>query len=302
MIKDENYYIVHGWMRNRLNLRGNELLIYAVLYGFTQDGKNEFRGTVEYIREFIGVADRKTVVNGLNKLVSIGFVRRVDYNAADGKTNGYLCVPIDEIKGIQKTDTPIQKTDRGVSKKRIPPSTKLKDKENYKETNKKERKEENKEIYSSSAGAGARVEDEENIFLKMTDKELIAYSEKPIDTSNPDWWKLCSQCREELFRRSQERGKKWEGKIITTDGKFERLKSHDEIIDKHGCSNLLKMKIKMFLVACYCQGGYVMPNDKLNDILIELMHEYTDDVERIDVVDNAIRHGYKDIKRIGSAL
>ena len=46
MIKDENYFVVHGWMRTKLNLKGNHLTIYALIYGFSQDGESEFRGTL----------------------------------------------------------------------------------------------------------------------------------------------------------------------------------------------------------------------------------------------------------------
>ena len=80
MIKDENYYVVHGWMRNRLALRGNELLIYAVLYGFTQDGVSEFRGTLEYISEFVGSTTR-TTRSILNSLCEKGLVDKIEYNS-----------------------------------------------------------------------------------------------------------------------------------------------------------------------------------------------------------------------------
>nr|DAI57620.1 MAG TPA: hypothetical protein [Caudoviricetes sp.] len=31
-IKDENFTTIQGWMLNRLNLKGNELIIYAIIY------------------------------------------------------------------------------------------------------------------------------------------------------------------------------------------------------------------------------------------------------------------------------
>ena len=33
-IKDENFIMIQGWMVNMLNLKGNELLVYAIIYGF----------------------------------------------------------------------------------------------------------------------------------------------------------------------------------------------------------------------------------------------------------------------------
>ena len=35
-IKNENYVVIQGWMVNELNLKGNDLMVYAIIYGFTQ--------------------------------------------------------------------------------------------------------------------------------------------------------------------------------------------------------------------------------------------------------------------------
>ena len=56
-MKNENYIVIQGWMRNELNLKGNELIVYALIYGFSQDEESEFTGSVAYI-----LADRKSVV------------------------------------------------------------------------------------------------------------------------------------------------------------------------------------------------------------------------------------------------
>ena len=66
-IKDENYFQVSGWMINRLNLKGIHLEIFAIIYGFTQDGENEFTGSVQYLCDFTGTS-RPTVINALKKL------------------------------------------------------------------------------------------------------------------------------------------------------------------------------------------------------------------------------------------
>lgn len=39
VIRDSNYVVIQGWMITRLGLKGNELMIYAVIYGFTQNGE-----------------------------------------------------------------------------------------------------------------------------------------------------------------------------------------------------------------------------------------------------------------------
>lgn len=73
-IKSTNYIVVSGWMVNELHLKGNELLIYAIIYGFTQDNKSWFEGTRYYLASFIGCKEIKTISNILNKLIAKGYI------------------------------------------------------------------------------------------------------------------------------------------------------------------------------------------------------------------------------------
>ena len=66
-IKDENYFQIAGWMLNRLKLKGILLEVYAIIYGFSQDGDNEFAGSINYLCEFTGTS-RPTVMNALKEL------------------------------------------------------------------------------------------------------------------------------------------------------------------------------------------------------------------------------------------
>ena len=75
-ISDENYFTIHGWMINRLNLKGSDLQVYAILYGFSQDGKSEFSGSLRYLQDFTGLS-RQTVINSLNTLVDNNFITKI---------------------------------------------------------------------------------------------------------------------------------------------------------------------------------------------------------------------------------
>ena len=68
-IKDENFYQIQGWMINRLGLKGAPLSIYAIIYGFSQDGENEYTGSVQYLCDFLGGVSKPTVINALKSLV-----------------------------------------------------------------------------------------------------------------------------------------------------------------------------------------------------------------------------------------
>ena len=44
------YIVIQDWMISDLQLKGNELLTYALIYGFSQDGESEFKGSLKYFR------------------------------------------------------------------------------------------------------------------------------------------------------------------------------------------------------------------------------------------------------------
>ena len=68
-VNDFSYYQISGWMLNKLNLKGTTLQIYALIYGFSQDGETEFKGSLQYLCDFTG-ASKPTVISALKKLVA----------------------------------------------------------------------------------------------------------------------------------------------------------------------------------------------------------------------------------------
>lgn len=69
MIKKENYVQISGWMISELNLSGNELIAYALIHGFSQDGKSVFRGSLSYMQEWLNCGSRQTVIKTVKNLV-----------------------------------------------------------------------------------------------------------------------------------------------------------------------------------------------------------------------------------------
>ena len=66
-MQNEQFITIQGWMRNELELKGNELLVYALIYGFSQDEESEFTGSIGYIADWTG-ATKQTVHNTLKSL------------------------------------------------------------------------------------------------------------------------------------------------------------------------------------------------------------------------------------------
>lgn len=74
-VNDNNFITIQGWMRTKLNLKGNALLIYALIYGFSQDGNSRFKGSRKYIAEWCGCS-LDTVDRTLSALVDKGLLAK----------------------------------------------------------------------------------------------------------------------------------------------------------------------------------------------------------------------------------
>lgn len=75
MLKSENVVVIHGWMCNELGLKGNDLLVFALIYGFSCDGASTFFGGRKYISETFNIS-LPTVDKALKSLVDSEFIIR----------------------------------------------------------------------------------------------------------------------------------------------------------------------------------------------------------------------------------
>ena len=51
-VNRQNYIALQGWMLTDLNLKGNELIIYACIFGFTQAENQSFNGSLQYLADW----------------------------------------------------------------------------------------------------------------------------------------------------------------------------------------------------------------------------------------------------------
>ena len=67
-------YFVQGWMVHELNLRGYELIVFAIIYGYTQDGHQKYLVDYDYIRNALGdtKADVGKILSSLVEKECIG--------------------------------------------------------------------------------------------------------------------------------------------------------------------------------------------------------------------------------------
>lgn len=109
-IKNENFIVVHGWMINDLQLKGNELLVYSCIFSFSQDGENWFTGSVQYLADWCNTS-RQTVHNVLKSLISKGLILKHERYINNVKFCDYRAI-IPNQESLQG----VKNFDRGVSK------------------------------------------------------------------------------------------------------------------------------------------------------------------------------------------
>ena len=75
MLKNDSYVLIQGWMVNKLGLSGNDLLIYAIIFGFSQDGDGCFSGKRQYLADWCGSSER-AVSRNLKNLLDKGLIEQ----------------------------------------------------------------------------------------------------------------------------------------------------------------------------------------------------------------------------------
>ena len=71
--KDEEYIMIPGWMINQLKLKGNDLLVYAVIYRYSQDGIHRFYGSLQYLADWAN-SSVSGIQNNIKNLVESNLV------------------------------------------------------------------------------------------------------------------------------------------------------------------------------------------------------------------------------------
>ena len=106
---DKDYYInIQSFMVQDLKLSGNELLTYAIVYGFSQDGESLFLGSSKYVSYALGVS-RTTAIKALDSLTAKGLIIKIQEKINDVVFNRYKV----SLQAIQKIDRGYTETVQG---------------------------------------------------------------------------------------------------------------------------------------------------------------------------------------------
>lgn len=108
-VNDENYINIMGWMVNKLHLKGNELLIYAIIYGFSQAEQQTFSGSLQYLADWTN-STRQGVMKNLKSLLDKGLIEKKDININGVKFCEYCTTELQGVynkvyRGVQQSLT-----------------------------------------------------------------------------------------------------------------------------------------------------------------------------------------------------
>lgn len=91
-MKNGSYITIQSWMRDSLNLTGNDLITYAVIYGFSQDGESKFTGSIQYIADWCG-STKRGIYKNVTNLVDRGLIIKNEVKHNGVKYCEYSCAP-----------------------------------------------------------------------------------------------------------------------------------------------------------------------------------------------------------------
>ena len=90
LVKKENYVVLQGWMVSELGLKGNELIIYAIIYGFSQITGTSFKGSLNYLSDWTNTS-KQSVITQLKNLVGKGLIEKREIVKNNVKFCEYVC-------------------------------------------------------------------------------------------------------------------------------------------------------------------------------------------------------------------
>jgi biotin operon repressor len=95
-LSPDNFFRIEGWMRTELNLKGNELMAYALIYSFQTAYDKPFDGSQAYIAEWLGIS-RISVNKTLARLQERELLQIDNFDKGYIRKRFYTCKQVHEI-------------------------------------------------------------------------------------------------------------------------------------------------------------------------------------------------------------
>lgn len=76
-VNRDNFIVIQGFMITDLKLKGNELIIYACIYGFSQAENQVFSGSLQYLADWTN-STKQGVMKSLKSLLDKGYISKTE--------------------------------------------------------------------------------------------------------------------------------------------------------------------------------------------------------------------------------
>jgi predicted transcriptional regulator len=119
-VKEQNYVVIQGWMLSKLQLKGNDLLIYAIIYGFSQNTDCKFTGSLQYLADWTN-STKQGVLNSLKNLLDKKLITKKDYIINGVKFVEYYSNDFNEV--VKKVEQGYSNDFNGGSQETLPNNT-----------------------------------------------------------------------------------------------------------------------------------------------------------------------------------
>lgn len=96
-IEPTNYMTIQGWMRTELKLTGNDLLVYAIIYGVSQDNGSRFTGSLQYLADWCGCS-KQGIQKNLKNLLERGLIKKEELTVSGIKFVTYYTTELHTIQ------------------------------------------------------------------------------------------------------------------------------------------------------------------------------------------------------------
>ena len=85
-----SFITILDWMVKKLNLHSDELIVYAIIYSFSQDGQSCFKGSIKYLSYWTGKT-KPTIIKILKLLLEKKLIIKTKIQYTKKNVNRYYC-------------------------------------------------------------------------------------------------------------------------------------------------------------------------------------------------------------------
>ena len=167
-VNRENFVALQGFMLTDLKLKGNELIIYACIYGFSQAENQVFSGSLQYLADWTN-STKQGVIKCLKSLIEKGYIKKNEHTINGVKFCEYYAT---------KFNTPMQQSLTGGMQQSLPNNIDINNISHNKE--KKESKNSFDVIIADYAKGNEEITDLLKEWLKVRKAKRAAMTDRAI--------------------------------------------------------------------------------------------------------------------------